>query len=121
MSSPGLKSRNNVKNGTREPQGFAVSAMLKSLAGRLPSKLQQELKRLYFARGLRKGTFESEEIEFRRLEEWVGAGDWVLDLGANVGYFTAKLSRLVGPGGRVLAFEPIRETFELLSANVARL
>jgi FkbM family methyltransferase len=121
MSSPGSKNRNSVADGAPAPTGPAVPAMLKNLAGHLPSRLQQELKRLYFARGVRRGTFQSEEIEFRRLEEWVGTGDWVLDLGANVGYFTVKLSRLVGANGRVLAFEPIRETFELLSANVARL
>ena len=99
---------------------MALKTIGLSVASHLPLRLQQELKRLYFARGLRTGTFQSEEVEYRRLEEWVGAGDWVLDLGANVGYFTAKLSALVGATGRVLAFEPIRETFELLSANVAR-
>jgi FkbM family methyltransferase len=51
----------------------------------------------------------------------VSPGDWVLDIGANIGHYTARLSNLVGPSGRVLAFEPIPETFELLSANVAQL
>jgi FkbM family methyltransferase len=96
-------------------------AGLRRLASHLPLRLQQELKRLYFARQLRNGTLQLDEKEFQRLEEWVETGDWVLDLGANVGHYTAKLSRLVGPTGRVLAFEPVRETFELLSANVARL
>jgi FkbM family methyltransferase len=94
---------------------------MKHLARHLSLRLRQELKRLRFARQLRNGTFRSDESEFERLDEWVGTGDWVLDLGANVGHYTAKLSRLVGASGRVLAFEPIRETFELLSANVARL
>ena len=65
--------------------------------------------------------FNPQKSEFQRLAEWVETGDWVLDLGANVGHYTARLSKLVGASGRVLAFEPVRETFELLSANVAQL
>ena len=48
-------------------------------------------------------------------------GDTVLDIGANIGHYTARLSNLVGANGRVIAFEPIPETFELLACNVARL
>lgn len=36
----------------------------------------------------------------------VQPGDVVLDIGANIGLVTVWLSRLVGPTGRVLAFEP---------------
>jgi FkbM family methyltransferase len=34
-------------------------------------------------------------------------GDWVLDVGANVGLIAAQLARLVGGSGRVWAIEPI--------------
>jgi len=115
-----MKGRNSSEDGAAQKPGFAASA-LKRAASRLPSRLQQELKRFYFSRRLRNGTFQSEENEFRRLEEWVGTGDWVLDIGANIGYYTAKLSALVGADGRVLAFEPVPETFELLASTVARL
>ena len=40
------------------------------------------------------------------LDELVGPGDLVVDAGANRGVFTVRLSELVGPAGRVLAFEP---------------
>jgi FkbM family methyltransferase len=50
----------------------------------------------------------------------VKPGDWVLDVRANVGHYSHRLSDLVGPAGRIFAFEPVRETFELLTANVAR-
>ena len=43
----------------------------------------------------------------------------VLDLGANVGYFTLLLAKQVGPSGRVIAFEPHRKVFEVLRENVA--
>lgn len=51
------------------------------------------------------------------LADWVAQGDSVIDIGANVGIFTAALSKLVGPEGYVFAFEPIPETFHLLSSN----
>jgi FkbM family methyltransferase len=121
MCSSGLKSRSKLADRPPAERRFSASAGLKRLAGRLPLRVQQELKRIYFARGLRNGTFRSDEREFQRLEEWLETGDWVLDVGANVGHYTAKLSKVVGASGRVLAFEPMRETFELLSANVARL
>jgi FkbM family methyltransferase len=42
----------------------------------------------------------------------------VIDVGANIGYFTALAARSVAPGGRVLAVEADPETFCLLRANV---
>jgi FkbM family methyltransferase len=42
-----------------------------------------------------------------------------VDLGANIGYFTLLLARAVGPGGRVVAFEPDPVNAELLRRNVA--
>lgn len=92
---------------------------LKRLSSKLPLRAQQALKRLQFARQIRSGRFQTPEPEYARLGQWVAAGDWVIDVGANVGHYTAQLSRLVGVTGRVLAFEPIPETFELLAANMA--
>ena len=40
------------------------------------------------------------------LDELVGPGDLVVDAGAHRGVFTMRLSELVGPAGRVLAFDP---------------
>src|ERR1700730_18469952 len=36
----------------------------------------------------------------------VESGDVVLDIGANIGAHTLPLARLVGPAGRVVAFDP---------------
>jgi FkbM family methyltransferase len=41
-----------------------------------------------------------------RLPELVSPGATAFDVGANVGYYTLMLSRLVGPTGKVFAFEP---------------
>ena len=56
----------------------------------------------------------------RALLEWfernVGAGETWLDVGAHYGYTAIALSRLVGPQGRVFAFEPMLAT----SGHLAR-
>ncbi len=46
-------------------------------------------------------------------------GMQVLDLGANIGYYTLLMARATGPEGRVWAFEPDPDNYALLTANVA--
>ena len=48
----------------------------------------------------------------------VKEGDTVLDIGANVGYYTILMSDLVGPTGKVYAFEPDPTNFAILKENV---
>ncbi len=96
-----------------------MKRQLKALAARLPRHLQQELKRRYFRSQIRRNAFRSDEAEFALLPQLVGPGNWVLDIGANIGHYTARFSQLVGPTGRVIAFEPVPATFELLAANMA--
>jgi FkbM family methyltransferase len=45
-------------------------------------------------------------------------GAVVLDIGANIGYFSLVACRRVGPDGIVYAFEPAPENFGLLARNV---
>jgi len=49
----------------------------------------------------------------------VKEGDTVLDLGANIGFYTLLLSDLVGLKGKVFAFEPDPTNFGILEKNVA--
>ncbi len=49
----------------------------------------------------------------------VQEGMTVVDAGANVGFFTVLLSRLVGPSGRVIAIEPAAENAAKLRENLA--
>jgi FkbM family methyltransferase len=49
----------------------------------------------------------------------LGKGDVAVDVGANIGFFTVLASILVGPTGRVIAFEPFAENLERLRANLA--
>jgi FkbM family methyltransferase len=43
----------------------------------------------------------------------------VVDVGANLGWFTAQLALLVGPNGRVDAFEPRSDLMDLLTKTIA--
>ena len=52
------------------------------------------------------------------LRQWVRPGMTVVDIGANIGYFTVHLSRLVGAHGVVHAFEPEPVNFSILTENV---
>ncbi len=40
-------------------------------------------------------------------------------MGANVGHYTARMARPVGPSGRVFAFEPVPETFAVLTSKLS--
>ena len=52
------------------------------------------------------------------LEEIIRPGDTVLDIGANLGYFTKRLAELCGPSGRVYAVEPVKPILNVLRKNV---
>ncbi len=97
-----------------------MKRVLKTIAARLPLRIQQELKRIYFAYQIRRNRFFTDEKEFAIVDRLVSPGDWVLDIGANIGQYTKRFSELVGDSGRVIAFEPVPDTFELLTANAQR-
>ena len=90
---------------------------LKKIIANLPFRWQQELKRHYCSWQIHHNRFKSDEKEYDYLDSFISPGDWVLDIGANVGHYTAKFSILVGRYGRVIALEPVLKTFELLTAN----
>ena len=54
------------------------------------------------------------EIIKRELKE----GDVLVEIGAHLGYYTLILSKLVGPAGKIYAFEPDPNNFTLLKKNL---
>jgi FkbM family methyltransferase len=60
-----------------------------------------------------------EPFEGQCLKRLLRPGMTVVDVGANVGYYTWLASRLVGPAGRVLSFEPGPYAFERLQRVIA--
>jgi len=92
-------------------------SLLKRFAAMLPISWQHELRRRHFQREIRRGHFYTDEKEYALLDTLLGQGDWALDIGANVGQYTLRMAELVGPSGRVVALEPVPDTFSLLAAN----
>jgi FkbM family methyltransferase len=67
-------------------------------------------------------SFPEEEEELEQAFRWYRpkAGDLVFDMGAHCGVSTYHLSKLVGPEGKVVAFEPDPLNFEILKKNIER-
>ncbi|MGZ4955527.1 MAG: FkbM family methyltransferase [Methylobacter sp.] len=58
-----------------------------------------------------------EPVETALLQAIIRPGDRILDIGANMGYYTALFADWVGPSGIVHAVEPDPDNFALLNAN----
>jgi FkbM family methyltransferase len=80
------------------------------LANRLFERLPSVYVRLYDAYKV-----AVDHAERRIVRSMVRPGMTCVDVGANVGHYTRLLARLVGPEGRVLAFEPSHSNFALLA------
>jgi len=85
----------------------------------LPAGITRGLRDRWHAYQAVRGHLGSDEPEFHRLGDWLRPGDAVIDVGANVGAYTLRMSQLVGPSGRVYAFEPVPQTFAALVRNVS--
>jgi FkbM family methyltransferase len=62
------------------------------------------------------GAFEPETVRF--YSKIIKPGDVVIDIGANIGAHTLHFAKLVGPTGRVIAFEPTDYAFSKLQRNL---
>jgi len=75
------------------------------------------LKDMYVSRAiLLSGTWEVTETSFVRRS--LKPGMHVVDVGANLGWFTVQMSRLVGEGGSVTSFEPRQDIYRYLCKTV---
>lgn len=61
-----------------------------------------------------------EEASVLKLIDIIKPGMIVLDVGANFGYYTLLFSKLVGPSGKVIAFEPTQEYCRRLKGHLLR-
>ncbi|MGH8164650.1 MAG: FkbM family methyltransferase, partial [Rhodanobacteraceae bacterium] len=61
-----------------------------------------------------------EPFETSLLTSELRPGMTVVDVGANIGYYTLLFSKLAGDKGRVYAFEPEPQNFALLERNLTR-
>jgi len=63
------------------------------------------------------GSFEETEVNIFR--EKLETGMTVIDIGANIGYYTIIAGKRIGVNGKVFAFEPEENNFSLLSRNIS--
>jgi FkbM family methyltransferase len=62
------------------------------------------------------GTYEPEVCAL--IQSYLSGGETVLDIGANIGYFTLLMAHRAGPAGRVIAFEPVPSVYDRLCENL---
>lgn len=75
----------------------------------MPADLSDYMVRHYFASSFR------DQPEVRLARRLIRPGATVLDVGANVGFWSLLAGQVVGPRGRVIAFEPVPANFTRLS------
>lgn len=63
-------------------------------------------------------TGEYEPLTTKIVSNIIKEGDVVVDIGANIGYYTLLFSKLVGKSGKVYAFEPESNNFCFLKKNI---
>jgi len=61
-----------------------------------------------------------EKLETEYIFRTIKNGNVVVDLGANIGYFTLIFAKLVGIEGQVIAFEPELSNFKILQKNIKK-
>jgi FkbM family methyltransferase len=88
--------------------------------GRLPNGMPIEVdpRDMIGSHILRTGVWESETAGF--VQGWLRPGMTMVDAGAHVGQYTLLASAVVGPAGRVVAFEPHPVLNQVLRRNVIR-
>ena len=62
------------------------------------------------------GTYEPELL--RAIQDFVEPGTVAYDIGANLGYVSLAIARVVGPAGQVTAFEPLPANFSRMRVNL---
>jgi len=103
----------------KNPQCFAYTnesnVVIKEFDGQL--RLFVDLSDQVIGMNIIRGCYERSEVRFIR--RVVKPGQTVLDLGANIGFFTIIMASLVGSSGRVYAFEPLSRNADLLERSIA--
>jgi FkbM family methyltransferase len=89
------------------------------ISATIPDPLLVAIKKRYYAR-LLKSKGVPVETETLALPQIINKGDFVIDIGANVGFYTRDLAFLVGADGLVWSVEPIPQTFDILSYEIRK-
>lgn len=114
----------------RIPGASAIYYLLNELLWRWPTKRVREVEgsKMYLnprIKGPMRTAFRGfirscgkEKLTTQIFKQVVKDGDTVVDVGANIGYFTLLAARLVGKKGKVYAFEPEPRNYEAMLRNI---
>ena len=80
----------------------------------LGEKKYLSLMALSFQRFYKTGFLGKQYQDIYFLKKIIRPGDYCVDIGAHLGYYTLELSRLVGPEGKVFAVEPMSKFHDAL-------
>ena len=94
------------------PEGRAVVVVAAGIAAGVRLRLDLKTEKYYWL-GMHELAVQ------QALARETKPGMTVYDVGAHLGFFTLGLARLVGAGGRVVAFDPLPENIRALRANLA--
>ena len=61
---------------------------------------------------------EFSEIELSIIKKFIKPGDYVFDIGANIGLLTVPFAKIVGNNGKVFSFEPQLFVYDVLNKNI---
>jgi FkbM family methyltransferase len=93
--------------------------ILRLLKTAVPAALLMRLRSAYLTREIIQRKAKRENA-MDALPSLVKPGDFVADLGANIGMYAFEFSELVGPTGKVYSVEPITSNFEVLESVVRK-
>jgi FkbM family methyltransferase len=77
-----------------------------------------DLHQLHLDFAIAAGHFEANEVSI--IKNIVKRDMFVIDIGANIGFYTVMFAGLVGDAGMVVAFEPVPDSRSKLTASVTR-
>jgi FkbM family methyltransferase len=110
MASPEFRGK-NLASLAYTPESNVVIAQLPSSL-----RLFVDLSDVAIGLNIARGRYEASELAF--VQRYVKRGQSVLDIGANIGLFSIVMGDLVGPEGRVHAFEPLQQNLTLLERSI---
>lgn len=63
----------------------------------------------------------TDRYELKLIYDLLSEGDTVVEVGANLGFYTVRLSDIVGKDGKVITFEPSQVTFDKLENRIKKM
>jgi FkbM family methyltransferase len=90
------------------------------MSSSIPDPILVAIKQRYYFYLLKNAQDLSVETETLALPLIIKKGDFVIDIGANVGFYTKDFESIVGADGLVWSIEPMPQTFDILAYEIRK-